>query len=47
MVISELALGYLTNLLYDSSKKIPGILFDTYSKVYNNAIQEFQIRNIN
>ena len=45
MVISELALGYLTNLIYDSSKKIPGEIFDTYSKVYNKAIEEFSNKN--
>lgn len=40
MVISELALGLLTNLLYDSAKKIPGRLFDHSSKAYKNAIKE-------
>lgn len=40
MIISELALGLLTNLLYDSVKKIPGILFDPSSKAYKNAIKE-------
>jgi len=40
MVISELALGLLTNLLYDSAKKIPCILFDHSSKAYKNAIKE-------
>ena len=45
MVISELALGYLTNLLYDSSKKIPKEIFDTYSKVYDKAIEEFSNKN--
>jgi predicted NACHT family NTPase len=40
MVISELALGLLTNLLYDSAKKIPSILFDPSSKAYKNAIRE-------
>jgi predicted NACHT family NTPase len=41
MVFSELALGYLTNLIYDSSKKIPKEISDTYSKVYEKAIKEF------
>ncbi|BAW30531.1 HEAT repeat-containing protein [Methanosarcina thermophila] len=41
MVFSELALGYLANLIYDSSKRIPGEIFDTYSKVYYKAIEEF------
>lgn len=41
MVISELALGFLTNLIYDSSKKIPKEISDTYSKVYDKAIEEF------
>lgn len=41
MVFSELALGYLTNLIYDSSKKIPKEISDTYSKVYDKAIEEF------
>lgn len=41
MVISEFALGFLTNFLYDSSKKIPGHIFNTYSKVYDRAIKEF------
>jgi len=41
MVVSEFALGFLTNFLYDSSKKIPGHIFNTYSKVYNKAIKEF------
>lgn len=40
MVITELALGYLANLLYDSSKKIPGIILDANSKVYKKAIKE-------
>jgi hypothetical protein len=41
MVISEFALGFLTDFLCDSSKKIPGHIFNTYSKVYNKAIKEF------
>lgn len=45
MVISELALGYLTNLIYDSSKKIPKEISDTYSKVYDKAIEEFSNKN--
>lgn len=45
MVISELALGYLTNLIYDSSKNIPKEIFDTYSKVYDKAIAEFSNKN--
>ena len=45
MVISELALGYLTNLLYDSSKNTPKEIFDTYSKVYDKAIEEFSNKN--
>ena len=45
MVISELALGYLTNLIYDSSKNIPKEIFDTYSKVYKKAIEEFSNKN--
>src|SRR5665647_172374 len=40
MVISELALGLITNLLYDSTKKIPGKLFDPSSKAYENAVKE-------
>ncbi|HEY3360572.1 MAG TPA: HEAT repeat domain-containing protein [Methanosarcina sp.] len=47
MVISELALGFLTNFLYDSSKKIPGHIFNTYSKVYNKAIKEFSNKKYN
>ena len=38
---SELALGFLTNLIYDSSKKIPKEISDTYSKVYDKTIEEF------
>ncbi len=45
MVISELALGYLTNLIYDSSKNIPKEIFDTYSKVYDKTIEEFSNKN--
>ncbi len=45
MVISELALGFLTNLIYDSSKKIPESIFNTYSKVYEKAIEEFSNKN--
>ena len=45
MVFSELALGYLTNLIYDSSKKIPKEISDTYSKVYDKAIKEFSDKN--
>jgi predicted NACHT family NTPase len=41
MVISELALGFLTNLLYDSFKSIPEEISDTYSKIYDKAIEEF------
>lgn len=40
MVISELALGLITNLLYDSTKNIPSKLFDKSSKAYKNAIKE-------
>jgi HEAT repeat protein/energy-coupling factor transporter ATP-binding protein EcfA2 len=40
MVISELALGLITNLLYDSAKKTPGIHPDPSSKAYENAIKE-------
>ncbi len=47
MVISELALGFLTNFLCDSSKKIPGYIFNTYSKVYNKAIKEFSNKKSN
>jgi hypothetical protein len=45
MVISELTLGYLTNLIYDSSKNIPREIFDTYSKVYDKVIEEFSNKN--
>ncbi|AKB52162.1 putative oxidoreductase/HEAT repeat-containing protein [Methanosarcina barkeri str. Wiesmoor] len=34
-------MGFLTNFLYDSSKKIPGHIFNTSSKVYDKAIKEF------
>lgn len=40
MVISELALGFLTNLLSDSFKKIPKELSDAYSEVYNKTINQ-------
>lgn len=40
MVISELALGLLTNLLYDSAKKIPGIHYDPSLRAYKNAIEK-------
>ncbi|MDY9925929.1 HEAT repeat domain-containing protein [Methanosarcina sp.] len=41
MVFSEFALGFLTNLIYDSSKKIPEEISDIFSKVYDKAIEEF------
>lgn len=40
MPLSELAVGYLVNLLYDTSKKIPKKLNDTYSKIYDKALEE-------
>ena len=45
MVISELALGLFTSLLYDSFKIIPECIFDTSSKVYDKAIEEFSNKN--
>ena len=45
MVISELALGLFTSLLYDSFKNIPKEIFDTSSKVYDKAIEEFSNKN--
>ncbi len=45
MVISELALGLFTSLLYDSIKNIPKEIFDTSSKVYDEAIEEFSNKN--
>jgi predicted NACHT family NTPase len=45
MVISELALGLFTNLLYDSFKNIPEYISDTSSKVYEKAIEEFSNKN--
>lgn len=45
MVISELALGFLTNLLYDSFKSIPEEISDTYSKIYDEVIEEFSNKN--
>jgi tetratricopeptide (TPR) repeat protein len=45
MVISELASGLISSLLYDSSKKISRELFDTYGKVYNKAIEGFSNKN--
>jgi predicted NACHT family NTPase len=45
MVISELALGLFTNLLYDSFKNIPEYISDTSLKVYEKAIEEFSNKN--
>lgn len=45
MVISELALGLFTNLLYESFKNIPEYISDTSSKVYDKAIEEFSNKN--
>jgi len=45
MVISELALGLFTNLLYESFKNIPEYISDTSSKVYDKAIEEFSNQN--
>lgn len=45
MVISELALGLFTNLLYESFKNIPEYIFDTSSKVYKKSIEEFSNKN--
>ncbi|MDW5548714.1 HEAT repeat domain-containing protein [Methanosarcina sp.] len=45
MIISELALGLFTNLLYESFKNIPEYISDTSSKVYNKAIEEFSNKN--
>jgi predicted NACHT family NTPase len=45
MVISELALGLFTNLLYDFSKKTHKEIFDTSSKVYDKAIAAFSNKN--
>jgi predicted NACHT family NTPase len=44
MVFSELALGFLINLIYDSFKNIPKEISDTYSEIYNKAIEEFSNR---
>lgn len=40
MVISDVAIGLLVNLLYDSGKITLGKLFDPSRKAYNNAIKE-------
>jgi len=45
MVISELALGLFTNLLYESFKNIPEYISDASSKVYDKAIEEFSNKN--
>lgn len=45
MVISELALGLFTNLLYESFKNIPEYISDTSSKVYDKSIEEFSNHN--
>jgi HEAT repeat protein/energy-coupling factor transporter ATP-binding protein EcfA2 len=45
MVISELALGLFTNLLYESFKNIPEYISDASSKVYEKAIEEFSNKN--
>ncbi|HII92725.1 MAG TPA: hypothetical protein HA262_11340 [Methanosarcina sp.] len=45
MVFSELALGVVANLLYDSSKKIPKEISDTCSMVYKKAIEELSTTN--
>ncbi len=45
MVISELALGLFTNLLYESFKNIPEYISDISSKVYDKAIEEFSNNN--
>jgi hypothetical protein len=45
MVISEFVLGFLKVCLYDSSKKVPGKIFDTYWKVCNEVIKELSYKN--
>lgn len=45
MVISKIALDFLTNFLYDSSKKIPRYIFNTSSKIYDNVIEELSNKN--
>jgi len=41
MVVTELALSYVSSLIYDSSKRIPRGIYDTYSRAYDKAIKEF------
>ena len=45
MVFSELVLGFLTNLIYDFSKKVPKEISDTIPKLYGKAIKEFSNKN--
>ena len=40
MAIEEIAIGFLTNFLYDSAKKISQTFQDTYSHVYDDSIKE-------
>lgn len=44
-MISELVLGFFTNLLYDSFKDVPKKIRDNYEKVYNKAIDEISNKN--
>jgi HEAT repeat protein len=45
MVLSELALGYITNLLYDSSRKVPEKILDSDSKIYEKALNKFSVND--
>ena len=40
MIIEGIAVGFLANFGYDSVKKIPQTLQDTYSNVYDDSIKE-------
>lgn len=45
MIISELGLAFLKACFIDSSKKIPGKIFDNYWKVCDEVIKELSNKN--